>query len=115
MQRQAATRYNTQSRREKILGLFAEYLMGHGLRPQRVIVCLAIYFIVPMTFFWAALNLRDAMILTCGALFTFGAKTELLNSLGLFYQCLYIFSSFVGICATALFVTVLANVLIRDK
>jgi hypothetical protein len=115
LQRQAATRYNSQSSREKYARLLSEYLMGHGLRPLRVVSCLAGYFLLAWGLFSAVLGSRDALILTCGALFTFGAKAHLLDSLAFGYQLIYILSSFVGICFSALFVTVLANVLIRDK
>jgi hypothetical protein len=114
LQRQAARLYNTHTRQEKIAGFISEYLMGHGLRPLRVVACLAAFFLLAVGMFLTALAPRAAIILTCGALFTFGARTNLLNSLGWFYQCLYIFSSFVGICFTALFVTVLARI-IREK
>lgn len=115
LQRRAAARYNSQTPSEKYVGLISEYLMGHGLRPLRVVACMGVYFLVALGLFSTALKVRDALILTCGALFTFGAKTNLLDSLGFGYLCLYILSSFIGICFTALFVTVLANVLIRDK
>ena len=115
LQRQAARRYNTHTFQEKCAGFVAEYLMGHGLKPFRVVVCLAGYFLVALGLFLTALGLRDATILTCGALFTFGAKADLLDKLAFSYHVLYIFSSFIGICFTALFVTVIANVLIRDK
>jgi len=115
LQRQAVTRYNSQTRAERWAGFISEYLMGYGLRPTRVVACLTVYFLLALSVFLTALPPRDAMIFTCGALFTFGAKISLLDSLALGYQCFYVLSSFVGICFTALFVTVLANILIRDK
>ena len=50
-----------------------------------------------------------------GALFTFGAKADMLNTMGTFFHVVYIVSSFVGISLTALFVTMLVNVFVRYK
>ncbi len=115
LQLQASTRYNSESFMEKIWGLFFEYLAGHGLRPLRVIRVMALWFILAFTTFFCKLNFRDALLLTCGALFTFGAKADILDHFGILYLLVYIASSFIGISLTALFITVLVNVLMRDK
>ena len=115
LQLHSSTRYNTESRGETASGLFFEYLTGHGLRPFRVIIAMLVWFVVALCLFLTQVGFRDALLLTCGGLFTFGAKADLLNTMGLSYHLLYIFSAFVGISLTALFVTVLANVLIREK
>lgn len=110
-----STRYNSESFPERVSGLLFEYLTGHGLRPFRVTIAILAYFVIALCLFLTQVSFRDALLLTCGGLFTFGAKTDLLNTMGLFYLFLYIFSAFVGISLTALFITVLANVLIRER
>jgi hypothetical protein len=74
-----------------------------------------LYFVTALTIFGVQIGFTDALLLTSGALFTFGAKLELLDKLGLLHRILYVFSSFVGVSLTALFVTVLVNVFMRDR
>lgn len=115
LRHQAATRYNNESCGQKLQGLMVEYLMGYGLKPVRVLSWMFLLYLASLGAFCTTLGFRDALLLSCGALFTFGAKADLLNALSFGYQLLYILTSFVGVVFVALFVTVLANVLLRDK
>jgi hypothetical protein len=115
LQSKFSTRFNSESRREKVAGWFFEYVSGYGLRPSRVIASMCLWFLFALIVFSTKVSFEDSLLLTCGALFTFGAKAELLNSMGIFYTLVYISSSFVGISLTALFITVLVNVFIRGK
>jgi hypothetical protein len=80
-----------------------------------VVIALLSYFILVLCLFLTKVDFPDALLLTCGGLFTFGAKADLLDSMNIFYHLVYISSSFVGISLTALFITVIANVLMRER
>jgi Pentapeptide repeats (9 copies) len=57
----------------------------------------------------------NALLLSAGAILTFGAKADLLGTLPLLDQVVYIASAFLGISLVTLFITVLASVLLKDK
>jgi hypothetical protein len=111
----AATRYNSENWKEKTVGILSEYVTGHGLRPVRVLLTIAIVFTVVLSLFCYEVPWHDALLLTCGAMFTFGAKADLLDGMGVFYPFLYVLSSFAGITLTALFIAVVFNRLVREK
>jgi len=73
------------------------------------------YFLFVLCLFASKVRFSDGLLLTTGALFTFGAKSDLLNSMSFFFHFLYILSSFVGISLTALFITVLVNVFLGQR
>jgi hypothetical protein len=73
------------------------------------------YFAFAVLLFASQVGPQDALILTSGALFTFGAKANLLDNLSWFFQFIYVTTSFVGISLTALFVTVLVNVFVTNN
>jgi hypothetical protein len=54
------------------------------------------------------------LILAAGAILTFGAKSDLLDKLTVVDQAVYITGAFGGVALTALFMTVLANVNLKD-
>jgi uncharacterized protein YjbI with pentapeptide repeats len=110
-----AARFNTEGTAKKLAAYFWEYISGFGLRPSRVLLSLVLYFILLLLLFSFKVSFPDAILLTCGSIFTFGAKSDMLDSFSLFFSLLYAFSSFVGISLTALFVTVLVNVSFRGK
>ncbi len=110
-----STRYNSQNKKEKISGIIFEYIAGYGLRPIRVLTTMILFFFFVLIVFMFQIEFRDALLLTCGALFTFGANSEILKEMNLFYQIIYIVSAFVGISLTTLFITVLVNVFINKK
>jgi hypothetical protein len=111
---QAVTRHNSATRFEKGLGLIKEYLAGYGVRPLRVLAAMVIAFAGSAALFATAVSPPDSVILASGALFTFGAKADLLTELVVPYRMLYVMTAFVGISLTALFITVLANIWFRE-
>jgi Pentapeptide repeats (9 copies) len=113
LQHQAYTRFNSTRKTGRYLW---EGIAGYGLRPLRVLgVIWLLLGLVFMWFHWRLENAKDALVLSAGAIFTFGAKAELLGTLPLFDQVIYIVSAFLGVSLVALFVTVLANVLLKDN
>ncbi|MGA9363281.1 MAG: hypothetical protein WBW16_02825 [Bacteroidota bacterium] len=112
---QCSTRHNTEGFREKIAGFVFEYLSGYGLRPSRVIAAMFTYFLLAFLLFASQVGFQDSLLLTCGALFTFGAKAQLLDKMSWLFHFVYILSSFAGISLTALFVTVLVNVFVTNN
>jgi len=109
------TRYNTENNREKFAGYLFEYLTGYGLRPLRVMAFIGGWFFSVWLLFASQVGFKDALLLSCGAIFTFGAKAQLLDHMNFLFHFIYIFSSFIGISFTALFVTVLVNVFLTNK
>jgi hypothetical protein len=67
-----------------------------------------------MRFAFISGDVRDGLLLSAGAFLTFGAKAELLNRLGVFDQLLYVSAAFAGVSLVALFITVMANVLLKE-
>jgi hypothetical protein len=112
LQRQAYTRFNDKG---KIYAYAWEFVAGYGTRRLRVLGIAFVMFVVAMLCFWHKLDLDDSIILTAGAFLTFGAKTELLDKMPIFYKLLYIFAAFVGVSSVALFITVLASVLLKEN
>jgi Pentapeptide repeats (9 copies) len=113
LQRQAYTRFNS---RRKIRSYLWEGVAGYGLKPMRVLGIIGLLFgLAFLWFHWKLDNAKEAMILSAGAIFTFGAKADLLEKLTLWDQLVYIASAFFGVSLVALFVTVLANVLLKDN
>ena len=96
------------------MGLLKEYLAGYGVRPGRVLVTMLGAFVLSSVIFSAAVGPSDGFILAAGALFTFGAKADVLGRLHAFYQIAYIATAFVGISLTALFVAICSNVWFRE-
>jgi len=115
-QNQEYTRYNRPTFVDRASAYFWEFIAGYGLRPVRVLLCLVVLFRV--VFLWFAFRLHsaiDSLLLSAGAFLTFGAKTDLLERLPLFDHTVYITSAFIGVALVALFVTVMANVQMKDN
>jgi hypothetical protein len=112
---QAVTRYNSATRFEMFSGFCKEYLAGYGVRPLRVLAVMVVAFLLSTLVFASAVGLGDGTILSAGALFTFGARADLLTQLGPFYRIVYVLTAFAGISLTALLITVLANVWFRER
>ena len=116
LQNRAYTKHNLAFGFEKIRSLIWGAIAGYGLLPSRVLISLLSVFLA--SFAWFCYRLGDvahALIFTSGALFTFGAKADLLDQLSIWDYALYILTSFAGISLSALFVTVMASVLLRDR
>lgn len=109
------TRYSHSSLMNLIAGYTSELLAGYYLRPLRPLIALCIWFTVVFVLFCTQIDINKAFILSSGALLTFGAEANLLDSMSLFFKILYVMTSFIGISFTALFITVLANISIKSK
>jgi hypothetical protein len=113
-QNQCITRFNTSSRRAKSARYALEYLTGYGVKPVRVLLAMAVWFLITFLLFSVKVGVPDALMLTSGALFTFGAKAQLLDTVGITFRLLYVLTSFVGIALTALFITSWAGKWLRE-
>lgn len=114
-QMQASRRYNTPSRVRRWASLFMEVVAGYGVRPLWVLRAMGATLIVDYLIFACRIGLRAALILAPGAFFTFGAGTDALNRAPWGWWLWYVLTAFIGVCLTALFVTVLANVWLRER
>ncbi len=113
LQYQSYTRYN---RSRKLPSFIWELCAGYGLKPLRILIVICIVFSFVFVWFLYRLgNVNDSLLISAGALLTFGAKAELLNQLSLFDHVVYIVAAFLGVSLIALFITVLANVLLKDN
>lgn len=83
---------------------------------------IGLFVIVGAWFAYRLQSIQGGLIFSAGAFLTFGARAELLQNLSLIDQNLslidhvfYIGSAFLGIALIALFITVMANVLLKDN
>ena len=114
-QNQAITRYNSEAKWDCAVGYFLEFLTGYGVRPLRVLRALILLVALGIGIFTTQVGFENALILTTGGFFTFGGYTDLLKSLSIWFRLGYIFTAFLGIFLTGLYVTVLANVWFRER
>jgi len=114
-QMQAVTRHNTAKRFQKLLGYFWEVIAGYGVKPLRALIAMCCVFALGLVLFCAKVGFSDGFLLTSGALFTFGARAELLQDLSIFYKVIFVFCAFSGIFLVAVLVTVLANRWLRER
>jgi hypothetical protein len=115
LQHQAYTRFNRAGRFHRAKAYAWEILAGYGVKPLRVLALLVFLFLlVFMRFAFISGDVRDGLLLSAGAFLTFGAKAELLNRLGVFDQLLYVSAAFAGVSLVALFITDMANVLLKE-
>jgi type IV secretory pathway VirB2 component (pilin) len=112
---QALTRHSSQSKGSALQGWLLELLVGYGVRPLRVLIVMIVTYGIATTVMATRLGWRMAVVVTAGAMLTFGAHTETLDSLPAWYELLYVFLAFLGIALLALFVTVSANVFLRER
>lgn len=114
-QMQAITRYNAAGLRDSLSGYLFEYVAGYGVRPLRVLITLFVLLVLGVAIFSPQVGFHNALILTAGGFFTFGGYIDLLRSLCIWYQLWYIFTAFLGMILTGLYVTVWANVWLRER
>jgi hypothetical protein len=112
IQRQAYTRFNEKF---KLRCYLWEFISGYGVRPFRVLIALLIIFALSTAWFTTRIGFEDGLLLSSGALLTFGAKAEVLNNLSVLDRGIYIGSAFLGVSLVALFITVLGSVLLRES
>jgi Pentapeptide repeats (9 copies) len=116
LQHQAYTRFNRRGILNKAKAYFWELIAGYGLKPIRVLASLiALFLIVSSWFAYRLDSIQDSLIFSSGAFLTFGARAELLKKMTLFDHVVYIISAFFGVSLIALFVTAMANVLLKDR
>lgn len=115
LERQAITRYILENPFEKVGNYFLEIIAGYGIKPLRVLLWMVLLFIVFSLIFIAKIGYPDGLLLSTGAYFTNGAGTPYLQDLGIFYQSLFILESLLGILFTTIFVTVMANLWLRER
>jgi hypothetical protein len=60
-------------------------------------------------------SIQNGLILSAGAFLTFGGNIDLLQRLSWIDHTIYIASAFAGVALTALFITVMASVLLKDN
>jgi len=114
-QNQSTTRYNSADWRETFFGYFLEYLTGYGVRPLRVLMALFVLLAFSVVIFSRQVGFENALILAAGGFFTFGGRIDLLNNLSIWYKLWYVCTGFLGLILTALYVTVWANVWLRER
>lgn len=114
-QMQAITRFNCAGRLDAALGYLREWLAGYGVRPMRVLVAILVIFVFNFVLFSTKVGIRDGLVLSAGGLFTFGGYVELLRGLGLWYELWYVCPAFLGMALVGLYVTVWANVWLRER
>jgi hypothetical protein len=114
-QMQAITRHNSEGWRDKLFGYVSESSAGYGVRPLRVLLALCALVVVGVAVFWPRVGFSNALILTAGGFFTFGGYVDLLRNLSIWYRLWYVASAFLGMILTGLYVTVLANIWLRER
>jgi len=115
LERQVITRYNLDKISSKIGNYFLEYVSGYGIRPFRVLYAMILSFIFFTALFVGKIGYPDGLLLSTGAYFTNGANSNLLSTMGPFYQSIYLLESFLGILLIALFITVMANLWFNER
>jgi hypothetical protein len=110
LERQAVRKYILDNRLEKMGNYLLEIVAGYGIKPVRVLLSMLFVFLLFSIIFTIDLGYPNGLVLSTGAYFTNGAKSDLLPSIGSFYLLLFIIESFLGIIFTTLFITVTANV-----
>jgi uncharacterized protein YjbI with pentapeptide repeats len=108
------TRMNINSMPKKLVSFFLEYTSGYGVKPIRALVSILILFLFFTLIYKFIFGLPNALLLSAGALFTFGSNTEVITNQSILVKIIYIIESFFGVSSVALFVTVLYNYLFRD-
>jgi hypothetical protein len=114
-ERGAITRYNTSGLIDRIVGYLVEAIAGYGVRPIRVFITTVLIFLAYSGIFVHEFGLRQGMLISAGAFCTFGSSGNFLASAPYWVEMVYILESFTGISMMALFVTVLVNLLFKER
>lgn len=104
-----ATRRFNSARRTKPLLFLKEATTGYGLRPARVVATMAAVLAGGTLWFAQHLPWRESLLLASGAMLTFGASTDRLQTLPLRDVAAYLALAFAGVTLTALFVIAAAR------
>lgn len=115
LERQAITRYIIDNKYEKLGNFFLELIAGYGTKPLRVLVWMVMLFLIFSGIFINKIGYPDGLLLSTGAYFTNGVESQQLRDLDIVYKSFFILESFFGIVFTTLFVTVMANLWLRER
>jgi len=113
-ERQALTKHNTESRVEKFWNYVLELMTGYGVRPFRTFCSLVFVYLAYSLVYLIRFCAPKAFFISAGAFFTFGGDADSIKDLSGLWKMMYISESFFGISLIALFITVLANVQLKD-
>jgi hypothetical protein len=108
------TRYNTKGL-SRIFLIINELLTGYGTKPLRPFIVMILCYLSAVAVFTKYIALKDSIVFSAGAFFTFGAESHHIQNFGILGRAFYVFLSFVGISMTALFITTLANNLFKSR
>ena len=114
LENQSLRKYNSSSVINRLFRALNELLTGYGVKPQRVLMWMVGTFSLYSFIFALHYDLRQGVLLSGGAFFTFGANTSMLATTHVMYLALYITEAFLGISLTALLITMLASYWLKD-
>jgi len=114
-ERESMTRHNVKGWKEKSWNYFLEYLTGYGILPLRVFRAMLAVLLAFTLLFGFRVAWPDALLLSSGAFFTFGAKAGLLDNLPDSYRAAYVLEAFLGVSLIALFISAWANRWFRER
>jgi len=112
--RKAFTRHNL-SGPKRLASFVNEAIAGYGIKPVRPLGMVLLLYVLATSLFSIVMPLKESVVFTAGALFTFGAAADHLNDFGYVGRLFYVSLSFFGIILSALFVTSLANLWFRSR
>jgi hypothetical protein len=104
----ATRRYNC-SWEEWPMLVVREVTTGYGLKPARVVGTMCVVLAIGTLWYGRHLEWREAVLLASGAMLTFGASTDRLQTLPVADVAAYLALAFAGVTLTALFVTAAAR------
>ena len=113
-ERKAFTKFNTAKKIDKCINYFFEVVTGYGVRPLRTLSAIFVFYMTYSLIYLAKFCLSKVFFISAGAFFTFGGDADSIKDLSALWKFIYISESFVGISMIALFITVLANVWLKD-
>lgn len=87
---------------------FLQVVTNYGVAPFRVGGAMAAILFAGGLLFAREVGLRDGLVISAGAFFTFGVNASALAELPPAFSVLYVVEAFFGLSATALFITLLA-------
>ena len=109
----AERRFNLPAR-AKLPRLINELTIGYGLRPVRVLASMFVVLAIGTALLARHQPWREALLMSSGAMFTFGASADRLRSLPAQDFVIYLSIAFAGVTLTALFVTAWAKRIFAD-
>jgi Pentapeptide repeats (9 copies) len=102
-------------RRDVTLDWLFEITTGYGLRPERLAALLACLVFVSGCYFAWRLSSSNGWMLGAGAVFTFGAFTDMLKNRPAIDVVIYVVASVAGVAVMALLVATVVSGSLRDR